>query len=167
MEIREERASDRDAVREVNLAAFEENPEANLVDRLREEADPLVSLVAEDGGEVVGHILFSPMTGAGTEATRVMGLAPMAVIPPRQREGIGSALVRRGLEACRSLGAQAVVVLGHAAYYPKFGFVPASRFGLRSEYDVPDDVFMALELEPGALDAASGTIRYHEAFASL
>jgi putative acetyltransferase len=96
-----------------------------------------------------------------------MGLAPMAVVPERQRHGIGSALVRAGLDECRRLGAVAVVVLGHAEYYPRFGFVPASRFSLVSEYDVPDDVFMAMELEPAALQGKSGTIKYDAVFATV
>lgn len=96
-----------------------------------------------------------------------MGLAPMAVRPGHQGKGIGSALVRAGLQACTDLGANAVIVLGHPEYYPRFGFLPSSRFRLDSEYDVPDEVFLALELEPGALSALSGRVLYHEAFKSL
>jgi len=93
-----------------------------------------------------------------------MGLAPMAVLPAKQRQGIGTALVRAGLEECRRLSFEAVIVLGHADYYPRFGFVPASRYGLTCEYDVPDDVFMVLELSAGTLEGRSGVIRYHAAF---
>ena len=92
----------------------------------------------------------------------------MAVVPDRQRHGVGSALAEAGIAACREDGYEAVIVLGHPDYYPRFGFVPASRFGLRSEYDVPDDVFMALELTPGALHGRGpGTIRYHPAFGNV
>jgi putative acetyltransferase len=167
MRIRPELPTDREAIRAVNLAAFRTHAEADLVERLRVQASPLVSLVADDSKSVVGHILFSPVVLVGHTDAKVIGLAPMAVLPAWQRRGIGSALVPRGLEACRSLGFGAVVVLGHAEYYPRFGFQPASRFGLGSEYDVPDEVFMALELEPGALRGKSGTIRYHPAFAQL
>jgi putative acetyltransferase len=96
-----------------------------------------------------------------------MGLAPMAVVPAMQRHGVGSMLIRAGLDACACLGCDAVVVLGHAQYYPRFGFSPASMFGLRCEYDVPDEVFMALELQPGRLMGKSSTIRYHAAFAQV
>ncbi len=96
-----------------------------------------------------------------------MGLGPMAVMPDHQRQGIGSALVRAGIEHCKQLGCDAVVVLGHPEYYPRFGFTPASRFGIKSEYDVPEDVFMALELRPGTLKGRSGTMAYHPAFGSL
>ncbi len=96
-----------------------------------------------------------------------MGLAPMAVIPSCQRNGIGSALVRAGLDQCRQLGYGAVVVLGHPEYYPRFGFTPAGQFGLRSEYDVPEEVFVALELDAGFLSGASGTVKYDPAFSSL
>jgi putative acetyltransferase len=167
MEIRPEQAADIGAVRAVNRAAFETATEADLVDALREQAKPIVSLVADDDGSIVGHILFSPVTLSGHEELRIMGLAPMAVLPAVQRRGIGSALVRAGLESCRRLGCCALVVLGHPEYYPRFGFTPASRFGIGSEYEVPDEVFMALELEPGALHDRSGTIRYHPAFANL
>jgi putative acetyltransferase len=167
MQIRAEHVDDIRAVHAVNAAAFETSAEANLVDALREQAHPLVSLVAEDEAIVVGHIMFSPVTLVGHTSLHLAGLAPMAVVPSRQRQGIGARLVREGLERCRQAGFGGVVVLGHAEYYPRFGFVPASRFGLRSEYDVPDDVFMALELETGALQGRWGTIRYHPAFAGV
>ncbi len=91
----------------------------------------------------------------------------MAVVPDYQRKGIGSALVGQGLLRCKDLGFCAVVVVGHAEYYPRFGFVPADRYGLRCEYDVPADVFMVAELEVGALSGASGLIRYDGAFAGV
>lgn len=161
--IRDERPGDRDAVFAINAAAFPTEDEARLVDRLRDCAEPLISLVATDGDETVGHILF---THAELDADAlVMGLAPMAVAPERQRQGIGSALVRAGLDRCREIGAGVVIVLGHADYYPRFGFARASTFGVKSEYDVPDEVFMVLELVPGA--AAGGTARYHAAFNEL
>jgi putative acetyltransferase len=167
MIIREERAGDAERIRSVNLAAFDTSTEADLVDALRREARPLVSLVAEDDGDVIGHILFSPVTLASEPALVLMGLAPMAVVPSRQRQGVGSALVREGLERCRGLDAAAVVVLGHAGYYPRFGFLPAARLSLRSEYDVPEEVFMVRELRDGALRGVSGTIRYHRVFADF
>lgn len=167
MDIRAERATDLAAVRAVNLAAFDTALEADLVDALRIEANPVISLVADVTGSVVGHILFSPVTLTGHPHLPLMGLAPMAVVPLEQRRGIGSALVRTGLIECARLGCAAVVVLGHPEYYPRFGFLPASRFGLRSEYDVPDETFMALELVAGILRDRSGTIRYHAAFARV
>ena len=166
MLIRPENESDVPAIRAVNLAAFDTALEADLVAALRLQADPVLSLVAEDEGTVVGHILFSPVTLDGDSRLRIAGLAPMAVIPSRQRRGIGALLVRQGLEHCRHAGFTGCVVLGHAEYYPRFGFAPASRFGFRSEYEVPDDVFMAMELVPGALAGKSGMIRYHPAFGS-
>jgi putative acetyltransferase len=151
----------------VNLAAFGMSAEADLVDALRGQVEPIVSLVAEEDGTIVGHIQFTPVTLVGHPQLKVMGLAPMAVVPARQRKRIGSALIRQGLEGCRRLGVSAVVVLGHAGYYPRFGFVPASRFGIGCEYDVPDDVFMILELVEGILQGKPGTIRYHPAFAAV
>lgn len=154
-------------MRTVNAAAFETSAESNLIDALREQAMPIVSLVADDNGVIVGHIMFSAVTLSGHPDLKVMGLGPMAVMPEHQRKGIGSALVRAGLEHCKRLGFVAVVVLGHAEYYPRFGFSPAARFGIRSEYDVPDDVFMAVELQPAALSGKTGTVKYHAAFASV
>jgi len=167
MKIREEAASDVAAIRDVNRAAFGTDSEARLVDLLRDRAAPIVSLVAEHAGAIVAHICFSPVTLSGHDDLNLMGLAPMAVLPSEQRRGIGSALVRAGLERCADLSCAAVVVLGHPEYYPRFGFVPASRFGIGSEYEVPDDVFMVLELQPGRLRGRSGTARYHPAFAMV
>lgn len=93
-----------------------------------------------------------------------MGLAPMAVAPEHQRKGIGSALVRAGLDECKQLGFGAVVVLGHADYYPRFGFLSSARFGIGCEYEVPEEVFMVVELQAGFLDGASGKVKYHAAF---
>jgi putative acetyltransferase len=164
--IRPERESEADAIRDVILAAFPTEAEANLVDALRRQGASTVSLVAEHGS-IVGHILFSPVTLVGPNDGAVLGLAPLAVRPANQRQGIGSQLVREGLDAVRKAGARVVVVVGHAGFYPRFGFVPASRFGLRCEYDVPDEVFMALELVPGSLAGRGGLVRYHPAFAGF
>lgn len=165
--IRPERPPDVASIHALNRAAFETSMEADLVDALRARAQPIISLVADDAGRIVGHILFSRVALSMHAELKIMGLAPMAVLPERQRRGIGSALVRAGLARCRQLGCVAVVVLGHPGYYPRFDFVPASRFGVGCEYDVADEVFMALELEPDALRGRSGTIRYHAAFAGL
>ena len=137
------------------------------MDALRDAASPIISLVATIDGSLVGHILFSPVTLAKWPDLKVMGLAPMAVRPAWQRQGIGSALAAAGVESCRQLGSEAVVVLGHAGFYPRFGFVPASRFGIGCEYDAADENFMALELAPGILTGKPGTIRYHPAFAGF
>jgi putative acetyltransferase len=176
--VRAERPEDAEAIRVVNLAAFETRAEADLVDALRQQASPLVSLVAERAGDteeatggagpaIVGHILFTPVTLLPHPALSIMGLAPMAVLPAHQRQGVGAALIREGLERCRALRADAVVVLGHADYYPRFGFEPAARFRIGCEYDVPPEVFLALELTPGILRERAGTIRYHPAFAGI
>ena len=165
--IRPERPADIAGIRAVNLAAFETSSEADLVDVLREQARPVISFVADDEGQPVGHILFSPVTLVAHAELTLMGLAPMAVVPGRQRQGIGSALARKGLEKCARLGVDAVVVLGHAEYYPRFGFLPAVRFNIGCEYDVPAECFMLLELEQGVLRGKSGTARYHPAFANV
>jgi putative acetyltransferase len=164
VEIRSEHRADAAAIRFVNEQAFETPLEAALVEALRREAAPLVSLVAVEQEAIVGHVLFSPVA-FDAPGLPICGLAPMAVLPARQRSGIGSALVRAGLDQCRRLGFGAVVLVGHPEYYPRFGFVPASRFGLRCEYDVPDDVFMACELTRGALTGRTGMVRFHPAFA--
>jgi putative acetyltransferase len=173
--IRSEERKDWAAVHTVNESAFGTPAEANLVDALRDQAQPIVSLVGEDSsadngadnGIIVGHIMFSPVSLPGHPALRMMGLAPLAVAPAHQRNGIGSALVRAGLEQCRQLGFGAVVVLGHPAYYPRFGFAPSTRFGIGCEYEVPEEVFMVVELDAGVLRGASGKVKYHPAFSDL
>ena len=167
MIIRSETVSDRPAIHELNRQAFESEAEANLVDMLRQRASPLISLVAEVNGKIVGHILFTPVELTGQPSAFIMGLAPMAVTKKFRGQGIGSMLVESGLEACRKLGVGAVVVLGHIDYYPKFGFKPASRFNLTCEYDVPDEAFMAIELDTEFLATKSGVVKYHDAFASV
>ena len=162
--IREETPEDFAAVHDLNASAFPTVAEADLVDQLRAKAEPVISLVAADDGEIVGHIMFTPVELDDDPTLRIMGLAPMAVAPDRQKQGIGTQLVHKGLDRCRGIGAGAVVVLGHPSYYPRFGFIPASTMNITCEYDVPDEVFMALELKPGFLSNASGTIRYHKAF---
>jgi len=166
MQIRAELKCDQEAVRAINSSAFETPLEANFVDALRRQVQAIVSLVAEDNGEIVGHIMFSPVTLSGHPNLKVMGLAPMAVALAHQNKGFGSALVEAGLDQCRQLGFEVIVVLGHPDYYPRFGFLPASRFGINSEYDVPDEVFMAMELQPEALNMKTGNVRYHPAFSN-
>jgi putative acetyltransferase len=166
VEVRPERRGDRAAVRRVNEVAFGQPDEADLVDRLREQAAAYLGLVAVRAGEVIGHVAFSPMTMAPPRPHLVAwGLAPMAVLPAYQRQGVGGRLVREGLAACRREGGTAVFVLGHPAYYPRFGFAPASAHGLRSTYDVPAEAFMVLELVPGALGGVMGTAHYDPVFA--
>jgi putative acetyltransferase len=168
MLIRNERPSDQAAVYAVNSLAFEQPAEAELVLALHRADKAVIALVAELEGEVVGHILFSPVSVEGQPADRRgLGLAPMAVHPEHQRGGIGGRLVEAGLAAARDGGFDFAVVLGHPTYYPRFGFVPASRFQLRCEYGVPDEVFMALSLRPGALDGVAGLVRYVAEFAMV
>jgi putative acetyltransferase len=166
--IRPETPADHDAVNRVHRQAFGQLDEADLVEQLRRDAHPHVSLVAEVDGTVVGHIFFSPVELPSPErSVSAMGLAPMAVLPEWQRQGIGAQLVREGLAACRRRGVDAVVVLGHPDYYPRFGFRPAAEFGLRSTYDGPTEAFMALELTEGGLRATEGVVTYHPTFGSV
>lgn len=162
--IRRELPQDRAAVREVVEAAFETPAEATLVQRLQAASIKSISLVAETGGEIVGHILFTSVTSDRFPDARIAGLAPMAVHPDWQNQGIGSALVNHGVTECSEESYEAVVVLGHAEYYPRFGFVPASRMGIQSEYDVPDEVFMVMELTKNFLAEPIGLVRYHPFF---
>jgi putative acetyltransferase len=143
--IREEHPTDRQAVRNVNLRAFGQTLGADLVDTLWENCPDLLSLVALEGNRVVGHILFSPATITDEERMiEGVGLAPMAVLPDVQRQGIGSELVRAGIEKLASSRCPFVIVLEHPEYYPRFGFGRASGYGIKSEWEVPDDAFMIL-----------------------
>lgn len=162
--IREERPSDREAIRRVHGAAFGGDEEGRLVDDLRAGGLVVASIVAEEAGAVVGHILFSelPVDVEGPGNLRVVSLAPLAVVPDRQRRGIGSALVRDGLKRCREKGVDVVIVLGHPEYYPRFGFSAGKAARLRAPFSGP--AFMALELSRGALDGVTGIVRYPDAF---
>jgi putative acetyltransferase len=164
--IRPELPEDRAQVRRINELAFKQPMEADLVDRLRESCAEAVSLVAEDDDLVVGHILFTPVVIESADHRVVgMGLAPMGVLPVRQREGIGSQLVTRGLDVLRERRCPFVVVVGHPEYYPRFGFEPASRHGLTSQWDgMPDAAFMAIVLDPPAMTGVSGVARYRDEF---
>lgn len=164
IDIREEQTGDADAIRRVNMEAFGQPQEAQLVDTLRNDCSDLLSLVAEDGPDIVGHILFSPAFLGDVEG---VGLAPMAVIPARQRDGIGSELVRAGLAKLEERGCPFVIVVGHADYYPRFGFEPASARRVWCEWDVPDDVFMLLVLDKTTMSGVSGLARYRPEFAQM
>lgn len=164
MVIRPEAPADAWAVRRVNVDAFEGPDEAAIVERLHMEGLVLVSLVAVAGGIVVGHILFSrlPVLVSGRSVDAV-ALAPMAVQPASQRRGIGSALVRAGVKRCRELDERLVVVVGHPAFYPRFGFSAGLATRLRAPFS--GESFMALELVPGAIEAFDGGhVRYPAAF---
>lgn len=165
--IRPETTADHTAVHEVNALAFGREVEARLVEALRQSSDftPELSLVAVEDGQVVGHILFSPMTieEQGT-STPALALAPLAILPEFQKRGIGSSLVRHGLKECKRLGHEIVIVVGHPAYYPRFGFSSARAKGLDVPFEAPDEAFLVLELVPGALDGVSGMVRYPPAF---
>jgi putative acetyltransferase len=164
VEVRPETPADVEAVRRVNAAAFGRPDEGRVVDALREHAALCVSLVAVEGGRLSGHIAFSLATLGEAAGAAIAALGPMAVMPDRQRLGIGSALVRAGLDACRRLGHEVVVVLGHPAFYPRFSFVTARPLGVTCEYPVPVEVFMVAELSPGALRGRRGLVRYAPAF---
>ena len=162
--VRSERPEDYDAARAVNERAFgDRSPEGALVDALRADAAhvPELCLVAIDGDAVVGHIFFSrAQLASGHE---VLALAPMAVLPERQRAGVGSRLVESAVRKAAETDFPLVVVLGHPEYYPRFGFVPASSFGITAPFEVPDDAFLALALDPEG-PAPRGEIVYPSAF---
>jgi putative acetyltransferase len=168
MEVRAEKPEDIEAIRRVNIAAFGRESEADLVDRLRGIAFTL-SFVAVASQIVIGHIFFSPITieGECADDSRILGLAPVAVLPDYQRQGIGSLLIRQGLIECARLGFKAVVVLGSPHYYSQFGFIAAKDKGLRCEYGVPDEAFMVLELRDGSLEGCLGTVKYLSEFNKL
>ena len=163
MRIRTEQALDVRKIDAINRAAFDSAMEADVVELLRC-AENVISLVAEEEGEIVGHIMFSPVQLTGAADVRAMALAPMAVAPERQRAGIGAALVRAGLEECQRLGIDAVFVVGHPTYYPRFGFKPAASVGFVCEFEVPDEAFMVAELVTRALDGKMATVHFHPAF---
>jgi putative acetyltransferase len=163
--IRRELPADIPAIRRLNDAAFGGPTEGAIVDALRARCPGVLSLVAVEEERIVGHIFFSPVAVEGLDGNEAMGLGPMAVAPERQRQGIGSALAVRGLEELERSGCALVVALGHPGYYPRFGFVPAARNGLRSQWDgVPDEAFMVRFLKQGVAGRVRGVVHYRREF---
>jgi putative acetyltransferase len=166
--IRPETPADAPAIFHVHQRAFGRDNEARLVNKLRGENAITLSLAAQMDEAIVGHILFSPVTIRDSETEwQALGLGPVAVLPEFQNQGIGSKLIRAGLAELKMRGHGVVIVLGHAEYYPRFGFQPTQPFGIRWEIDVPAEVFMLTELTPGALRGRRGVVRYHPAFADV
>ena len=164
--IRKETDSEHEAIRDLYLRAFGCDDEAQLVDRLRLDGCVVVSLVAVVDSRVAGHILFSDLPIETTRGfIQAAALAPLAVMPEHQRQGIGSKLVWAGLDACKKLGRPIVVVLGHPEYYRRFGFKAELTKTLKAPFS--GEAFMAIELVPGALKGVSGTVKYPEAFDEL
>ncbi len=170
--IRQEIPEDFTEIYNVNLIAFGQENEAKLVDALRRNLTvfiPELSLVATDNNKIVGHILFTKIKiiddiGNQNES---LGLAPMAVRPEFQKGRIGGQLIRKGLHIAKDLGFKSVIVLGHDNYYPKFGFEPADKWNIKAPFDVPSNVFMALELEQDGLKNISGTVIYPKEFETV
>ncbi|MCK4578320.1 MAG: N-acetyltransferase [Candidatus Marinimicrobia bacterium] len=163
--IRHETQADLKAIHEINLQAFEQSSEGDIVDALRVAGALTMSLVALSNNQIVGHITFSPVTIESKPGSFIaLGLGPMAVLPEYQNKGIGSQLVETGLKDCLSLGHEIVVVVGHPKYYPRFGFIPAGPLGIECEYEVPENAFMLLELNAGALAGRTGMVKFHPAF---
>lgn len=170
MIIRPEQIVDYEQIAEVNRLAFGRETEARLVERLRDapEYHPELSLVAVDGNQIIGHILFSLIAIDSHKGwIPALALAPLAVIPNRQYQGVGSALVEQGIQVCYKLGHRIIVVLGHADYYPHFGFQRASKFEIYCSFAVPDEAFMVLGLGPNALKDVKGTVVYPEPFSDV
>lgn len=165
--VRREQPRDVPKIRVVNKRAFGQDQEASVVDRLRENCNSILSLVALVGNEVVGHILFSPAVIEGDNGRLVgSGLAPLAVLPEYQKKGIGSELVQTGVARIREGGCPYIIVLGYAKYYTRFGFEPANRYGISSEWEVADDeAFMTLFLNRRAMKDVTGVARYREEWA--
>ncbi len=165
--IRPERPDEQADVARVVQLAFGGPAEARLVAALRSSSAgiPELSLVALEGERVVGHVAFSHVTlRDGALRRPALALAPLSVLPERQRQGVGSALLGRGLERAAALGHALVIVVGHPAYYPRFGFVPGEPLGLRTSFPTSPGALMACELRRGALSDARGLVEYAPAF---
>ena len=165
--IRPEKRSDFDRITEINDLAFGQKNEGLLIEKLRKTKDfiPELSLIAEYKRLVIGHILFYPIhIVTDNQRFTSLALAPLSVHPAFQNRGVGSKLVVRGLASSKELGFESIIVVGHAKYYLKFGFEPASRWGIRAPFDVHDEVFLAKELKKSALKKKSGIVAYPKEF---
>ena len=164
IKIRKELPADIAAVRDLNRRAFEQDQEANIVDALRSNGAARLSLVATLSDRVVGHIVYSPLALGQVVGA---GLGPLAVLPEYQRQGIGGKLVEAGNRQLKEGGCPFIVVVGHAEYYPRFGFKPARAQGITCEWEVPDDVFMVLVLDPERMRGVSGLAKYRPEFSTV
>jgi len=163
--IRPETPEDVDSIRYVNEQAFSQEDEAKIIEQLRKRGVLTISLVAIQDGKIVGHITFSPVViESESSSFEAISLAPMAVLPAYQRKGIGSQMVRAGLEECCRLGHKIIVVLGHPDYYPRFGFALARSKGINSEFEVPEEAWMILELHERALAGRRGIVKFQPEF---
>jgi putative acetyltransferase len=165
IDIREEAPGDAEAIRDLNRRAFGQDQEGNIVDALRANGAALLSLVATVEHQVVGHILYSPAS-VGDEVTGA-ALGPMAVLPEHQRHGIGSKLVEAGNRKLEDAGCPFILVVGHADFYPRFGFRPASAHGITCQWEVPDEVFLILVLDSAKMQGVSGLARYRHEFSTV
>jgi len=164
--IRREQQQDIPEIRQVNRLAFGQEQEASIVDKLRENCNSVLSLVALTDGKVVGHILFSPAVIEGKHGRLVgTGLAPLAVLPEYQRKGIGTELLQTAIARIKRGGCPYIIVIGHPEYYTRFGFERAGRFGISSEWDVPDEAFMILILDKKAMNGITGVAKYRDEWA--
>jgi len=163
--IRKETTKDILDIRMLNDLVFAGPVEGSIVDAIRKRSTESLSLVAVVDDKIIGHIFFSPVEIDKLNGIQAMGLGPMAVLPEYQRQGIGTALVKQGIKQLQQSGCAVVVVLGHAEYYPRFGFSPASRHGLKCQWDgVPDDAFMVKFLKPDYDGVVSRTVQYMKEF---
>jgi len=164
MEIREEHAGDISEIRELNQQAFGQSQEGNIVDALRSNGAVLLSLVATLDDHVVGHILYSPVSLSGVDGA---ALGPMAVLPQHQRQGIGSKLIEEGNRRLKESGCPFIIVVGHANFYPRFGFKRASTCAIACEWEIPDEAFMVLTLDHARMAGVSGLAQYRPEFSTV
>ncbi len=166
IKIREEQPKDYLTIKEINDIAFGQPQESNIINKLRQNCNTLLSLVAIDNEKIVGHIMFSQVTIELDKVTIYgMGIAPMSVIPEYQRKGIGSKLIKEGINILKNKKCLFIVVLGHPEYYPRFGFEKASSYNIKCQWDgIPEEAFMILVLEKEAVTGGSGTAKYREEF---
>ena len=166
MIIKLEQPSNINDIHDVNEKAFGQSQEANIIDNIRKNCDDVLSLVAIEKDKIVGHILFSPVIIEGEHGVvKGMGLAPIAVLPEFQRQGVGSQLVNMGIGQLRERKCPFIIVLGHPEYYPRFGFESAARFGIKSQWEgIPDNVFMILWLDTSMMHQIRGIAKYRSEF---
>jgi len=164
--IRQEVKEDHKRVYEITKMAFDQENESKLIEKIRSGPNfiPELSLVAEKDNEIVGHILFSKIKIVGESEYETLMLAPIAVIPELQKQGIGGKLIKNGIEKAIELGFDSIIVVGHKDYYPKFGFQKASKWGIKCPFEVPDGAFMAIELTENALENKAGVVQFPEEF---